>query len=327
VTCIPEGGAEGNRTPAWLLCRQPPFHLATAPCSDTACRVVDPGRLELPISSLQARRFPSKPQAHIACWVRGAGSNRRSPGSQSGALPLSYREHMPDPCQGFEPRLTDSESAVLPVGRTRNVTESAPGEIRTPDLPGRSRPLYPLNYGRRFGLRERDSNPRPGGYGPPAHAAELPRTGWCRRRDSNSHGPRGPTGSRPAASTIAPLRQRCRRGDSNSHWRVPPRSERGPSTNCGTPACVDMEWQEGFEPSTSCMARRCSGRLSYYHMERKAGLEPTSHPWKGHALPLRYFRMVAAGGGGSRPYPLPAPPTPVVSLFRGDIRLLRCLFS
>ena len=147
MTCR-EGGAEGNRTPAWLLCRQPPFHLATAPCSDTACRVVDPGRLELPISSVQARHFPSKLRAHNVMWVRGAESNRRSPGSQSGALPLSYREHMPDPCQGFEPRLADSESAVLPVGRTRNVL-SAPGEIRTPDLPGRSRPLYPLNYGRK----------------------------------------------------------------------------------------------------------------------------------------------------------------------------------
>ena len=81
---------------------------------------MDPGRLELPISSVQARHFPSKLRALTACWVRGAESNRRSPGSQSGALPLSYREHMPDPCQGFEPRLADSESAVLPVGRTRN---------------------------------------------------------------------------------------------------------------------------------------------------------------------------------------------------------------
>jgi hypothetical protein len=79
-----------------------------------------------------------------------------------------------------------------------------------------------------------------------------------------------------------------------------------------------MGWQEGFEPSTSCMARRCSGRLSYYHtrLERKAGLEPTSHPWKGHALPLRYFRTGVASGGGSRPYPLPAPLTLVVISWR-----------
>jgi hypothetical protein len=75
-----------------------------------------------------------------------------------------------------------------------------------------------------------------------------------------------------------------------------------------------MEWQEGFEPSTSCMAQ-VLGRLSYYHMERKAGLEPTSRPWKGHALPLRYFREVA-GGGGSRPYPLPAPPAVIVISWR-----------
>jgi hypothetical protein len=111
-------------------------------------RGVDPGRLELPISSLRARRFPSKPQAHIACWVRGAGSNRRSPGSQSGALPLSYREQVPAPCQGFEPRSADSESAVLPLDEHGMCFVRAPGEIRTPDLPGRSRPLYPLNYGR-----------------------------------------------------------------------------------------------------------------------------------------------------------------------------------
>ena len=69
------------------------------------------------------------------------------------------------------------------VRRTRNVccAESAPGEIRTPDLPGRSRPLYPLNYGRIswVGLRGRDSNPRPGGYGPPALAAKLPRIVPC----------------------------------------------------------------------------------------------------------------------------------------------------
>jgi hypothetical protein len=68
---------------------------------------------------------------------------------------------------------------------------------------------------------------------------------------------------RCATSTF---RHRCRRGDSNSHWPEPPRSERGLSTNCSTPACRIMEWQEGLEPSTSCMARRCSGRLSYYHM-------------------------------------------------------------
>jgi hypothetical protein len=135
-----EGRRGGESNPCMAA-----LQTAAFPLGDRAA--VDPGRLELPISSLQARRFPSKPQARYVEWVRGAGSNRRSPGSQSGALPLSYREHVPDPCQGFEPRLADSESAVLPVGRTRNVL-SAPGEIRTPDLPGRSRPLYPLNYGR-----------------------------------------------------------------------------------------------------------------------------------------------------------------------------------
>ena len=107
---------------------------------------MDPGRLELPISSLQARRFPSKPQAQAWRWVRGAGSNRRSPGSQSGALPLSYREHMPDPCQGFEPRLAGSEPAVLAVGRTRN------------ERPERAR---------------RDSNSRLAGSKPAALSAEL----------------------------------------------------------------------------------------------------------------------------------------------------------
>lgn len=175
MTCR-EGGAEGNRTPAWLLCRQPPFHLATAPCSDTACRVVDPGRLELPISSVQARHFPSKLRALTACWVRGAESNRRSPGSQSGALPLSYREHMPDPCQGFEPRLADSESAVLPVGRTRNECRERARRDSNSRLAG-SKPAALSAELRAQRLRERDSNPRPGGYGPPAHAAELPRTG------------------------------------------------------------------------------------------------------------------------------------------------------
>jgi hypothetical protein len=112
------------------------------------------------------------------------------------------------PGQGLEPRPADSESAVLPLDEPGmafvSVPEAgleparvapahfkcavsiqlhhsgggAPREIQTPDLPGRSRWLYSLSYGRMLWvwLRERGSNPRPRGYGPHALAAELSRT-------------------------------------------------------------------------------------------------------------------------------------------------------
>ena len=96
-----------GRLPTWLL-----------------RHTVDPGRLELPTSSLQARRYPSKPQAQY--WFRGAESNRRSPGSQSGALPLSYREHELAPCQGLEPQLAASETAVLPLDEHGTITIHTP---------------------------------------------------------------------------------------------------------------------------------------------------------------------------------------------------------
>jgi hypothetical protein len=137
---------------------------------------------------------------------------------------------------------------------------------------------------------------------------------------------RRPTGSRPVASTVAPLRQRCRRGDSNSHWPEPPRSERGPSASCGTPACLKMEWQEGFEPSTSCMARRCSGRLSYYHMVgAEGGTRTRISSLEGTCAAVALLPHGSAGGeAAGRTH---CPPRPHLLLFRGDIRLLRCRWS
>jgi hypothetical protein len=149
----------------------------------------------------------------------------------------------------------------------------APGETRTPNSPDRSRLLYPLNYGRTMGkwLRRRDSNPRPGGYGPPALAAKLPRI----------KGVEGETRTRKALPSRQaldlprlPLRHfdmhiltpqsairtpRCRRGDSNSHDL---------SRHALKVACLPIA------------ALRHSGVWG-----DRRGSNPRPRPWRGRTLP------------------------------------------
>ena len=166
------------------------------------------------------------------------------------------------------------------------VVESAPGEIRTPDLPGRSRPLYPLNYGRIswVGLRGRDSNPRPGSYGPPALAAKLPRIvpygveGETRTR-------KAPGGQQALDLPRLPLRHfDISKLVPEGRFELPLARSHGLSVACLPIAAlrhiVNMEWQEGLEPSASCMARRCSGLLSYYHIPGSGEWRVASGEWR-----------------------------------------------
>ncbi len=130
--------AEGSRTPDWPGCSRSPLPLGYGITS----LLVDLERLELSLSSLQARRFPSKLQAQAwfgkgelgtpkaPAWgpctptiyrVRGAGSNRRSPGSQSGALPLSYREHVGyGSVSRIRTPISRFRASRLTIRRTRN---------------------------------------------------------------------------------------------------------------------------------------------------------------------------------------------------------------
>ena len=124
--------AEGSRTPDWPGCSRSPLPLGYGITS----LLVDPERLELSLSSLQARRFPSKLQAQ-AWFGKGELGTPKAPAwgpctpsigfaerdrtagllGHSQVLCRSATANIQDmvPCQGFEPQLAGSEPAVLPL--------------------------------------------------------------------------------------------------------------------------------------------------------------------------------------------------------------------
>jgi hypothetical protein len=111
--------------------------------------------------------YPLRNSQYAVDWVRGAGSNRRSPGSQSGALPLSYREHMRlSSVSRIRTPISQFRAGRLTIRRTRSAC-CQPSVVSCRFFILATR--YSLLAIRYFVWRtQRDSNSRPAGSKPAA---------------------------------------------------------------------------------------------------------------------------------------------------------------